>query len=50
MTGLGKAPSDDVPTSTPQRQSRFFWTTIALAIAAMLILCTILVLIAATRG
>jgi hypothetical protein len=34
----------------PHRQSRFFWTTIALAIAAMLLMCTFLILIAATRS
>jgi len=50
MMGLNEAPPDDVPSSMSQRQSRFLWTTAALAIAAMLLLCTVLILIAATRG
>jgi hypothetical protein len=50
MTGLDEAPSDEVPTSMPQRQSRFFWTTAALAIALMLLLCTVLIVIAAMRS
>jgi len=50
MTGSDEAPADDLATSMPQRQSRFFWTTIALAIATMLLLCAVLVLIAAKRS
>jgi hypothetical protein len=50
MTGLDETPLDDAPTSTPQRQSRFFWSTAALAIVLMLLLCTVLIVIAATRS
>jgi hypothetical protein len=49
MTGSDEAPLEDVPKRMPRRQSRLFWTTIALAIAVMLLLCTFLILIAATR-
>jgi hypothetical protein len=49
MTGPDEAPLEDVPNSMPRRQSRLFWATIALAIAVMLLLCTFLILIAATR-
>jgi hypothetical protein len=41
--------SNYVGTSMP-RQSRHFWTTTALAIAAMLLLCSVLILIAAARS
>jgi bacteriorhodopsin len=49
MTGSDEAPPD-APMSMSQRQSRLFWTTIALAIAAILLLCTFLILIAAVRS
>jgi hypothetical protein len=50
MTGTDEARSNFEPASTPQRRSRFFWTTVALAIAAMLLLCAALIMIAATRS
>jgi hypothetical protein len=50
MTGSDEARSDVEPTSMPQRRSRFFWTTVTLAIGAMLLLCAALILIAATRS
>jgi hypothetical protein len=50
MTRSDEARSDVGPASTPQRRSRFFWTTVALGIAAMLLLCAALILIAATRS
>jgi hypothetical protein len=39
-----------VRTSAPRRESQRFWMVTALAIVAMLLLCTALILIAATRG
>jgi hypothetical protein len=50
MTGTDEARSDVEPTSMRQRRSRYFWSTVALAIAAMLLLCAALILIAATRS
>jgi hypothetical protein len=50
MTESDEARSKDVPTSTLQRNSRFFWTTAALAIAAMLLLCAVLILVASAKG
>jgi len=50
MTGSDEARSEDVPTSVPQRRSRLFWATTALAIAVMLLLCAALILVAATRS
>jgi uncharacterized protein involved in exopolysaccharide biosynthesis len=50
MMGSDEAGSEAEPPSMPQHRSRFFWTTVALAIAAMLLLCAALILIAATRG
>jgi hypothetical protein len=50
MTGSNEAPLEGLPKSMPRRQSRFFWTTIALAIVVMLLLCTFLTLIAASRS
>ena len=45
-----EARSENSQTSVPPRQSRLFWATTALCIAAMLLLCTALILIAATRA
>jgi hypothetical protein len=50
MTGLDETPLDDAPARTPQRQSRYFWTTAALSIVLLLLLCTVLIVIAATRS
>jgi hypothetical protein len=50
MTGSDEARSDVERSCMPQRRSRFFWTTVALSIAAMLLLCAALILIAATRS
>jgi hypothetical protein len=49
MTAPDEARSEDTQT-TVLRQSRLFWTATALGIAAMLLLCTALILIAATRS
>ena len=37
-------------TTVPSRQYRLFWTVTVLGIAAILLLCTALILIAATRS
>jgi len=50
MTEFDEVRSEDVQTSMPQRRSRLFWATAALAIVAMLLSCAALILIAATRG
>jgi len=50
MTESDEARSNDVPTNNTHNRSRFFWTTAALAIGAMLLLCAALILIAATRS
>jgi hypothetical protein len=50
MAEPDEARSEDVQMSVPPHQSRLFWTTAALCIAAMLLLCAALILIAATRG
>jgi hypothetical protein len=50
MAEHDEARSEEVHVSVPPRQSRLFWTTTALAIAAMLLLCAALILIAATRS
>jgi hypothetical protein len=46
MAESEEARPEDVRTSAP----RLFWTVTALAMVAMLLLCSALVLVAATRG
>jgi hypothetical protein len=50
MTEFDEAPLVDVQASASTRRSRLFWTATALSIAAILLLCTSLILIAATRN
>jgi hypothetical protein len=50
MTEFDEARSEEVSASAPPRQSRYFWTTAALAIGAMLLVCTTIILIASTRS
>jgi hypothetical protein len=49
MAEPDEARSEVVQTSVP-RQSRLFWATAVLAVAAMLLLCSTLIVIAATRS
>jgi hypothetical protein len=42
--------SEEMQLSPPPRPSRLFWTMTALSIAALLLLCAALILIAATRS
>jgi hypothetical protein len=50
MAEPDEARADVAQMSVTQRQSRRFWTTTVLGIAAILLLCTALILIAATRS
>jgi CHASE3 domain sensor protein len=50
MAEPDEARADVAQTSVTARQSRIFWTTSVLAIVAILLLCTALILIAATQS
>jgi hypothetical protein len=50
MTELDEAPGVDVPARAFPGRSRLFWTVTALGIAAILLVCTALILFAAMRS
>jgi hypothetical protein len=50
MAELDEARADVGQSNVTPRQSRLFWTTTVLGIAAILLLCTALILIAAARS
>jgi hypothetical protein len=50
MAEPDEARAEVAQTSKPSHQSRLFWTTTVLCIAALLLLCSGLILIAATRS